>query len=211
MLSFLFCRHFWYCGVSRCPHQKTPAWYRVLTSQKRTWTLESAKWHCLGLLWWLSGKESACQCRRCKRLRFNHSVRKIPWSRKWQLTLVFLPGQFYGQRSLAGYSPWSCKELDTPERLSIHACKWHGLLFSLPIQFFPSQSVVPGPATTSKSWLEMQNPRDHPDPTEPESALLLEAMRSSKKGVMWLWASDLFPLDFISPICKMEHRKTLPS
>ena len=31
-------------------------------------------------------------------------VRKIPWSRKWQLTPVFLPGKFYGQRSLMGNS-----------------------------------------------------------------------------------------------------------
>ena len=38
-------------------------------------------------------------------------VRKIPWSRKWQLTPVFLPRKFCGQRSLAGYtSPWGCKE-----------------------------------------------------------------------------------------------------
>ena len=29
-------------------------------------------------------------------------VRKIPWSRKWQPTLVFLPGKFPGQRSLGG-------------------------------------------------------------------------------------------------------------
>jgi len=29
-------------------------------------------------------KESACQCRRHKRLRFNLWVRKIPWSRKQQ-------------------------------------------------------------------------------------------------------------------------------
>ena len=28
---------------------------------------------------------------------------------------VFLPGKFYGQRNLAGYSPWSSKELDTAE------------------------------------------------------------------------------------------------
>ena len=27
-----------------------------------------------------------------------------------------------GQRSLAGYSPWGCKESDTTERLSMHAC-----------------------------------------------------------------------------------------
>ena len=32
-------------------------------------------------------------------------VRRIHWSRKWLLTLVFLPGEFHGQRSLAGYSP----------------------------------------------------------------------------------------------------------
>ena len=34
-----------------------------------------------GLPWWFSGKESACQCRRC---RFNPWVRKTPW-RTWQL------------------------------------------------------------------------------------------------------------------------------
>ena len=32
------------------------------------------------------------------------------WGRKWQPTPVFLPGEFYGQRSLASYSPWSRKE-----------------------------------------------------------------------------------------------------
>ena len=28
---------------------------------------------------------------------------------------IFLPGEFRGQRSLAGYSPWGCKELDMTE------------------------------------------------------------------------------------------------
>ena len=28
---------------------------------------------------------------------------------------VFLPGEFHGQRSLVGYSPWGCKESDTTE------------------------------------------------------------------------------------------------
>ena len=46
-----------------------------------------------------------------KRHRFHSLVRKILWSRKWQLTPVFLPGKFHGQRSLAGYSPWGHKEL----------------------------------------------------------------------------------------------------
>ena len=30
-------------------------------------------------------------------------------------TLVFLPGEFHGHRSLAGYNPRGCKELDTTE------------------------------------------------------------------------------------------------
>ena len=32
---------------------------------------------------------------------------------------VFLPGKFLGQRSLVGYSPWGCKELDTTEPVYI--------------------------------------------------------------------------------------------
>ena len=68
-----------------------------------------------GLLRWLSGKESVCHCRRCG---FDPWARKIPWSRKWQHIPVFLPGKFHGERSLLGYSPWRCKELDKTEQLS---------------------------------------------------------------------------------------------
>ena len=49
---------------------------------------------------------------------FDPGVGKIPWRRKWQPTPIFLPGEFQGQRSLAGYSPWGCKELGSTE----HAC-----------------------------------------------------------------------------------------
>ena len=41
-----------------------------------------------------NGKGCARQCRRCKRLGFNSWVGKISWSRKWQPTPVFLPGEF---------------------------------------------------------------------------------------------------------------------
>ena len=61
------------------------------------------------------GKESTCQCRRHRRPRFHPWIRKIPWRRKWQPTPVFLPGKSQGQRSLVGYSPGGCKELDTTE------------------------------------------------------------------------------------------------
>jgi len=59
---------------------------------------------------WHSARESTCQCRR---LGFDPWIRKIPWKRKWQPIPVFLPGKSHGQRSLAGYSPWDCKESDT--------------------------------------------------------------------------------------------------
>ena len=68
-----------------------------------------------------SGKESACQCRSCKRHRFDLSVRKIPWSRKWKLTPVFSPGESDGQRSLVGYSPWGHTESDMTEHTCTHA------------------------------------------------------------------------------------------
>ena len=34
---------------------------------------------------------------------------KIAWRRELHPTLVFLPGESQGPRSLAGYSPWDCK------------------------------------------------------------------------------------------------------
>ena len=52
-----------------------------------------------------SGKEPTCQCRRCG---FDPWVGKISWRRKQQPTLVFLPGESHGWRSLVGYSPWGC-------------------------------------------------------------------------------------------------------
>ena len=70
---------------------------------------------------WLVGEESTCQCRRYKRHGFDPWVGKIPWSRKWQPTPVFLPGEFHGQRNLVGYHPWDGKELDRNERLSTQA------------------------------------------------------------------------------------------
>ena len=42
-----------------------------------------------------------------------------PWRRAWQPTLVFLPGESHGQKSLMGYSPWGCKESDMAERLTL--------------------------------------------------------------------------------------------
>ena len=59
-------------------------------------------------LGWARGKEPICQCRRCKRCRFDPWVRKITWRRTWQPTL--------------GYSPYGCKESDRLKQLSTCAC-----------------------------------------------------------------------------------------
>ena len=60
-----------------------------------------------------SGTESSCQCGRHERLGFDPWGGKISWSRKWQSAPACLPGEFHTQRSLAGYSLWGRKELDT--------------------------------------------------------------------------------------------------
>ena len=79
-----------------------------------------------------SRKDSACQCRRHKKHAFDPWVRKIPWSRKWQPTPVFLPGKSHGQRILVGYSPRGRKESDTTERLyftSLYSSKYKPMIF----------------------------------------------------------------------------------
>ena len=49
------------------------------------------------------GKESTCNV---GDLGSIPGLGRFPWRRAWQPTPVFLPGEFHGQRSLAGYSPW---------------------------------------------------------------------------------------------------------
>ena len=46
-------------------------------------------------------------------------VGKIPWRREWLSTPVFWPGECQGQKMLVGYSPWSLKEWDVIEQLSL--------------------------------------------------------------------------------------------
>ena len=62
-----------------------------------------------------SGKEPVCQCRRQERHEFSRWVGKILWRKTWKFTLVFLPGESHGQKSLVGCSPWGLTESDTTE------------------------------------------------------------------------------------------------
>jgi len=61
-----------------------------------------------GLPWWLSGKEYACQCRNAGSIpgleRSSGEGNDNPFQHS-------LPGEFHGQRSLVGYSPWGHKRV----------------------------------------------------------------------------------------------------
>ena len=76
-------------------------------------------------------------------------VRKIPWRRKWQPIPVFLPGKSNGQRSLAGYSPWSGEESDTTEWLSTPA----GMQGMWPIPICPFVTFLHSPVVCKSAYL----------------------------------------------------------
>ena len=96
-------------------------------------------------------------------------VQSLDWEdtqrRRWQPTPVFLPGEFHGQRSLAGYSPWGCKQSNMTERLS--------LFTFVPVRY--AEYYIPSPAHvvhhTGISFL-------HPSP--------LHGFKSMSRNIIWL-------------------------
>ena len=62
------------------------------------------------------GKESACNAGDSGSVPESG---RSPWKRECPPTPVSSPGEHHGQRSLAGYSPWSRKESDTTEWLTL--------------------------------------------------------------------------------------------
>ena len=69
------------------------------------------------------------QCRRHRRWGFNPWIGKISWRRAWQPTLVFLPGESHGQKSVMGYSPWGRRESDMTGAIEykIASRSWQGM------------------------------------------------------------------------------------
>ena len=111
-----------------------------------------------GLPWWLGGKEPACQCRRCKRCRFDPWVRKIPWRREWLHAPVFLPGESHGQRNLAGYSPCGRQESDMTENTHSLFARYSSI-GAFELQCWRKLLRVPGTARRSnQSILKEINP-----------------------------------------------------
>ena len=106
----------------RIPWTVEPDGLPSMGSHRDDLAAAAAAYISLGLPIWLSGKESACQCRQSRRRGFDPWVRKIPWKRSWQPTPVFLLWKSHGQRSLVGYSQWGPKESNTIQQLSMHTC-----------------------------------------------------------------------------------------
>ena len=112
-------------------HFSIPAWRIPWTEDagmlqpmcRKSWTQlanEPPRRH--GLPRWLSGSESACQCRRYRRCGFDPWVGKNPWERKCQPTPVFLPGKF---RATENWKTWQAIVHGVTKswtQLSMHAC-----------------------------------------------------------------------------------------
>ena len=144
------------------------------------------------------GKESACNAGDLGLI-----TGSILWRGEWQSTPVFLSGEFHGQRSLVGYSPWNHKESDTTEWLTlfyfpIHT-HTHTHIASLVAQTVKSLPTVPETQVWSLS---------REDPLEKEmanySSILawktpwieepsrLQSMGSQRVGHDWATSLSLF-------------------
>ena len=144
-LSFIFLEGAW---------ANLEQWCIVLFIQQLMFAFERRELWCFhqplfnkGSVWSSLVAQTVKICRQCRRPGFDPWVGKIPSRNEWQATLVFLPAELQAKRSLAGYSPWGCIELDTiecynfyfskdmstfclaynsyPPILKILRCKWH--------------------------------------------------------------------------------------
>ena len=70
----------------------------------------------MGLSRCANGKEPACQYRRLRDPGLIPGLGRSPGVGNGN-KLVFLPGKYHGQKSLAGYSPWGLKEFDKTEAI----------------------------------------------------------------------------------------------
>ena len=110
-------------------------------------------------------------------------VGKIPWGRAWQPTPVTLPGESHGQRSLAGYSPWGCKESDMTEATE-HACTSFYYLFK------QKRNALDDWRSSSENSEEQREARQ--SETEPKSRLRIEFfLRRYSCSNLWHWGPPL--------------------
>ena len=108
-------------------------------------TLKSLSYLALDFPGGTSGRESTCQCRRRKKCGFDPWVGEIPWSRKWEATLAFLPGKI----------PWT----EEPSSLQFtgsqgvrHDRTFHSILFIWRLEQLCEAGIII-PILKSRQWL----------------------------------------------------------
>ena len=128
--------------------------------------------------------------------RFDPWVGKIPSRRKCLFIPVFLPGEFHGQRSLAGYSPGGCKESDTTEWLILSLFTWQRSYSVLHPRNSISAPIVVLSAQWSgaPTWLFYSN--KIPEPDSPPFCFFLSLFSFAEHACITLNPKALFCFSF---------------
>ena len=125
--------------------------------------------YCAILLIWVFPSSSAVkihlQCRICRRHGFDPWVGKIPWSKKWQPTSLFLPEKPREQRSLMGHRPQGRKESDMPQRAHtyIHTHTHTHTHTHMLFTFLPTECTTPmaNPKVNYGCWMIIMSIQVH--------------------------------------------------
>ena len=89
------------------------------------------------------------------------SLGKILWRREWLSTPVFLPREFHGQRSLAGYSLWDHQESDKTEKRTLRRQFYHHCFCTVSTNVGGSSPEADGilrETALLKSWIKIVIP-----------------------------------------------------
>ena len=93
-------------------------------------------------------------CLQCGRPRFHSWVGRSPREGNGNPSPVFLPGEFYGQRSLASCNLWDCKKLDTTECVHTHTPLRNEYISSLVAQ------MIKNPTAMQETWVQSLGQED---------------------------------------------------
>ena len=127
-------------------------WESVANSLPQTKFLQDeSTCNILFISWWLRQWRI---CLPCRRPGFDPWVGKIPWRRAWLSIPGFWPGEFHGRRSLAGYSPWSHKQANTAEWLSLRLTPqyWASLVTQQWSSCLPCRRLESDPWVRKTPW-----------------------------------------------------------
>ena len=119
---------------------------------------------------------------------------RFPWRKKWQLTSVFLPEKFHGQRSLEGYSPMGLQRVGhdwVTQEQQLKDC-----LSESDTAIFPA-AVLTWLKLSLSSWIKVSSVH---------GLLFLTISASSQKGCIRLRKWDrLWPFRHITFNQKLHH------